>query len=205
MVPTGILVVQALSSVIIALALIVLIVGAGRMYWRSKKTREKLAQLLDRVHGELTPLSRQLTAIAGDIHVITSSVRTEVEKVNATISLANDRLKQAVSATEARLQDFHALLAVIQDEAEQLFVSTASTVHGVRHGAATLGERGGTDLASDELDADELENGPTRDSEVQLASEEEEPDGDDGSPQPATEALPTAPRIGPRARHRRHA
>ena len=32
----------------IALALIVLIVGAGRMYWRSRTARQKLAQLLDR-------------------------------------------------------------------------------------------------------------------------------------------------------------
>jgi hypothetical protein len=37
------------------------------------------------------------------------------------------------------MNEFNALLQVVQQEAEQAFVSTASAVRGVRTGAATLG------------------------------------------------------------------
>jgi hypothetical protein len=53
-------------------------------------------------------------------------------------------------------------LSVVQDEAEHLFVSTASAVHGVREGATALTTRGGMDLASDaddEIDDPDLADG----------------------------------------------
>lgn len=204
MASNGILLIQALSSVIIAVALLVLVIGGGLVVAKLRQTHRKTEQLLDRVHAELTPLSRRLTAIAEDMHAVSSSVRGEIERVNATIGAANDRVHEAVALTERRLKEFNALLAVVQDEAEHLFVSTASTVRGVRRGAAYLGDRGGMDLASDELDAADRLVTEADDFETQLASEEEG-DGHDGDPEPAAEALPAAPRVRSRTRNKRRA
>jgi hypothetical protein len=204
MASNGILLIQALSSVIIAVALLVLVIGGALVIAKLRQTHRKAEQLLDRVHAELTPLSRRLTAVAEDVQKITSSVRGEIERVNATIGAANERVHEAVALTERRLTEFNALLAVVQDEAEQLFVSTASTVRGIRRGAAFLGDRGGMDLASDELDAAEGLNTEADDLETQLASEEEG-DGHDGSSESAAEALPAAPRVRSRTRNRRRA
>ena len=44
----------------------------------------------------------------------------------------------AARTTEERIGDFNALLEVVQEEAEQIFLSTASTVRGVKAGADRL-------------------------------------------------------------------
>src|SRR5258708_9626608 len=55
------------------------------------------------------------------------------------------------------MHDFSALLAVAQQEAEGIFVSTAATVHGVRTGASHFAGGNGPELASVEADDDGLE------------------------------------------------
>jgi len=52
--------------------------------------------------------------------------------------LANERLTTAVKGAERRLNELEALMRVVQREAEDAFVSTASTLRGVRAGATTL-------------------------------------------------------------------
>lgn len=56
-----------------------------------------------------------------------------------------------------RLGEFNALLTVFQDEAETTFVSTASTIRGVRSGAATFRhlEDESDDMGDDDDDDDE--------------------------------------------------
>jgi hypothetical protein len=124
-----------------------------------------------------------------------------VQKVNATIASANERVQQAVGLTEERLHEFNALLAVIQAEAEDVFVSTASTIRGARTGAAAFHARRRMDLASDELEsADPVD--PIDDSLVR----QEDSDGNDSSSEPAEAPVgtgTTAPRIRPRARNQR--
>ena len=87
---------------------------------------------------------RHASSIADNVNYVTTAIRSDVEQVNATIAAANRRLHQAVEVTEQRLGEFNALLQVVQQEAEQAFVSTAAAVRGVRTGAASLG---GTDAA----------------------------------------------------------
>ena len=84
---------------------------------------------------------------------------------------------------EQRLNEFNALLEVVQQEAESMFVATASTVRGVRTGAAALHHEDETD------DADDASG---------LASEEFHDGYDDPD---ATEAGTTRPRVRPRQRN----
>jgi hypothetical protein len=97
--------------------------------------------------------------------------------------------------TERRLGDFNALLQVVQEEAEQMFVSTASAVRGVRTSASALSEtRNGTKFArQDDEDLDQLE----LDGEIDT---EEGSDGYDSDATPAEDDI-ARPRL--RSRHRR--
>ena len=91
------------------------------------------------------------------------------------------------------MNEFNALLAVVQEEAEDLFVSTASTVRGVRRGAAAFRDRGGMDLASDELDAADPAD------ELDIL---EEDDGYDSSTESTRAGAPSSPACpSARARH----
>jgi uncharacterized protein YoxC len=172
--------ITAVASGLMTLALLVLAVALVPAAWNFRKSYAKVSNLLDRVYGDINPLMRHASAIADNVNYITTSVRTDVQQVNATIAAANQRLQQAVALTEQRLGEFNALLEVVQQEAETMFIATASTVRGVRTGAAALHTE-----TEDALSAD----GPTT---------EEEEHGDDDAEQPEPGA--TRPRVRPRRR-----
>ena len=53
---------------------------------------------------------RHASAIADNVNYITTSIRADVQQINATIAAANERLQQAVQLTERRMSEFNALL-----------------------------------------------------------------------------------------------
>src|SRR5689334_15484650 len=130
--------ITAVASGLMTIALLVLAVALVPAAWNFRKSYAKVSDLLDRVYGDINPLMRHASAIADNVNYITTSVRTDVQQVNATIAAANQRLQQAMALTEQRLGEFNALLEVVQEEAEGMFIATASTVRGVRTGAAAL-------------------------------------------------------------------
>jgi uncharacterized protein YoxC len=172
----------SIASGLMSVALLVLTAALVPAAWNFRKSYKKISELLDRVYGDVNPIMRHASAIADNVNYVTTSIRTDVQQINATIAAANQRLQQAVNLTEERLREFNALLEVVQQEAETMFVATASTVRGVRTGAAAL------HTEDDEGDA----HGATA-----LASEEL----DDGYDDPdAREAGTTRPRVRPRRR-----
>ena len=86
------------------IALLVLTVALVPAAWNFRKSYAKVSDLLDRVYGDINPLMRHASAIADNVNYITTSVRTDVQQVNATIAAANQRLQQAVALTEQRLE-----------------------------------------------------------------------------------------------------
>ncbi|CAN5572410.1 hypothetical protein BH09GEM1_BH09GEM1_31540 [soil metagenome] len=174
--------VTAVAGALMTIAVLVLTVALVPAAWNFRKSYKKISELLDRIYGDVNPLMRQASTIADNVNYVTTSIRTDVQQINATIAAANLRLQQAVALTEERLNEFNALLAVAQQEAESVFVATASTMRGVRMGAAALHH---TDEEEDALDAD-------------LPTSEELDDGYDDSD--AAEAGPTRPRVRPRRR-----
>jgi len=128
----------AVASGLMTIALLVLAVALVPAAWNFRKSYAKVSDLLDKVYGDINPLMRHASSIADNVNYITTSVRTDVQQVNATIAAANQRLQQAMALTEQRLGEFNALLEVVQEEAEGMFIATASTVRGVRTGAAAL-------------------------------------------------------------------
>ncbi|MDB4899845.1 MAG: hypothetical protein JWN53_1653 [Gemmatimonadetes bacterium] len=153
--------VTSVASALMSVALLVLTVALVPAAWNFRKSYAKISDLLDRVYGDVNPLMRHASAIADNVNYITTSVRTDVQQVNATIAAANQRLQQAVALTEQRLNEFNALLEVVQQEAENMFVATASTVRGVRTGAAALhhADDEGSALDAAALASEELHDG----------------------------------------------
>lgn len=195
--------IASIADIAMMVSLLLVALVAARVLWSFRTTHTKVNNLVDKLQGDVAPLLRHATAIADNLNFVTTAIRTDVQKVTDTIDIANDRVHRALLTAEQRLNEFNALLSVVQDEAEGVFVSTASTVRGVRRGAASFRARGGTDLASDELDAaDPADDLDLDDDDLEI---QEEDDGDDRNPESAAEALPTAPRLRPRTRKRRRA
>jgi uncharacterized protein YoxC len=174
--------VTSFASALISVTLLVLTVALVPAAWNFRKSYKKVNELLDRIYGDVNPLMRHASAVADNVNYITTSIRTDVQQVNATIAAANQRLQQAMAMTEQRLAEFNALLEVVQQEAETMFVATASAVRGVRTGAAALHNE------------DDEEDAPG----VSLPASEELEDGYDDPD--ASQAGATRPRVKPRRR-----
>ena len=178
----------AVASGLVSLSLLVLTVALVPAAWNFRKSYKKISELLDKVYADVNPLMKHASTVADNLDYITTSVRVDIQKVNQTIASANQRLQEAVDLTEERLQEFHALLRVVQQEAEETFVSTASVVRGMRTGVATFGDGVRAPLRSqlDRMDRD------TRDDLIYEG-------GDDGND---SETAPEDRRPGPRIRPR---
>jgi uncharacterized protein YoxC len=141
--------VTGIASGVMTLTLLGLTIFLAPAAWSFWRTFRRVRELLDRVYADVNPLTRHASSIADNLDYITTSIRHDVQQVNATIASANRRLNEAAQLTEQRLNEFNALLHVVQQEAEQAFVSTAAAVRGVKTGAATF-----SGLADEDLNAD---------------------------------------------------
>jgi len=154
--------VTGVASGILALTILTLSIVLAPAAWSFWRTFRKVRDMLDKVYADVNPLTRHASNIADNLDYITTSIRTDVQQVNATIAAANRRLQQAVQVTETRLNEFNALLSVVQQEAEQAFVSTAAAVRGVRTGAATFSA---LDEVDDDFDTGGLTDGDDNESD----------------------------------------
>ena len=132
--------VTAVASLLVTLCLLVLTVALVPAAWNFRKSYKKVSELLDKIYADVNPLMKHASTVADNLDYITTSVRVDIQRINQTIAAANQRLQDAVDLTEERLHEFHALLRVVQQEAEETFVSTASVVRGMRTGVAAFGD-----------------------------------------------------------------
>ena len=142
---------SGLVSIVLLVLLVVLVLVA-------LKLQSKVGQLMDRLAADITPIARHTSSIADNVDYITTSIRTDVQQVSQTIQNANDRLNEALALSERRLRELSALLHVVQEEAENTFVSTAATVRAVRAGALAF-QQEGAEPATDQEFLDEEEEG----------------------------------------------
>ncbi len=122
------------ASGLASIALLVLAVALVPAAWNFRKSYGKISDMMDRIYGDVNPIMRHASTIADNVNYITTSVRVDVQKVSQTVASANQRLMASVELAEDRIKELNALLAVVQEEAESAFVSTASTIRGVRTG-----------------------------------------------------------------------
>ncbi len=136
--PTTFEKVTSIASLVMTVTIIVLTGALVPAAWNFRKSYAKISDLLDKVYNDVNPLMRHASTIADNVNYITTSVRVDVQQVSQTVAAANQRIMQAVDATEARINQLNALLEVVQEEAESAFVTTASTLRGVKTGLNTV-------------------------------------------------------------------
>jgi uncharacterized protein YoxC len=184
--------ISSIASGVMTLTMLVLAIALVPAAWNFRKTYKKTSEMLSRVQADVAPLIKHAHSIADNVNYISTALRSDVSIIHNTLMSANSRLEEAVDLTERRMHDFSALLAVVQEEAEGVFVSTAATVRGVRRGASHLAGGDGPELASVEVDDDGLEA---------AVDDEEIDDGDNGITYDDADAS-RAPRIIRRSRAR---
>lgn len=122
------------ASGLASIALLVLAVALVPAAWNFRKSYAKVSDMLDRIYGDINPIMRHASTIADNVNYISTSVRVDVQQISQTIASANQKLAASLEVAEERIKEMNALMAVVQEEAEGVFVTTASTLRGVRTG-----------------------------------------------------------------------
>jgi uncharacterized protein YoxC len=126
--------VTAVASGLASIALLVLAVALIPAAWNFRKSYAKVSNMLDRIYGDINPIMRHASTIADNANYISTSIRVDIQQVSQTIAAANQKMAESIAVAEDRVKELNALLAVVQEEAEGAFVSTASALRGVRTG-----------------------------------------------------------------------
>jgi uncharacterized protein YoxC len=189
--------VTGVASGLMSIALLVLTVALVPAAWNFRKTYARWNKLLERIGGDVKPLMHHAAIVADNLDYISTALRADVHRVNATVNDANERLQQAVRQMERRVQAFNALLDVAQQESERAFVTTAATVRGVRTGAAMLRDNLHAALDSEALD--EMEQDVVQE-ELLLSGADDEEITDGYDDFGTTGSGPSRPRVRPRRR-----
>jgi hypothetical protein len=103
-----------------------------------RRARQKVEPLLLKLRGDFDPVVRNAVAASENVSYITSAVRGDVERLSDTVTRSTQRLERLAATAERRVGDFNALLGVVQEEAEELFIGGASAARGVRAGREAL-------------------------------------------------------------------
>lgn len=120
-------------TVVLALLVLVLLVQLRKVHGTVRSLGDSLMEKAD-------PAIQSARGVGENVEFITGVVREDVQKVHRSVGEITERLNQASDRVEERIEEFNALMEVVQEEAEDIFIGTASTVRGVRAGAHSLQE-----------------------------------------------------------------
>jgi len=134
---------EAVSTIVLVVAVLLVLLALMALFLQFRMLTRSVTAVAKRLEKDAGPVMVRAKSVMENMDFISASVRTDVQKVNASVAQLNDRLNQASERMEERIQDFSALVEVLQSEAEELALDTAAAVRGVRAGTKALAEGNG--------------------------------------------------------------
>lgn len=128
-----------IGIVVTALAVLVLAVIVATTLLEVRKT---LREIRAGVKKNLGPVSTRAASISHNVEFITDAVRSDIQMLHTSIRSLTARLQQASDHMEDRIEEFNLLMETVQTEAEDIFLDTAATVHGIRESAKSMSNHG---------------------------------------------------------------
>lgn len=95
-------------------------------------TMQRLDRVLGAVEGNIEPTLDRLERVTDDVQFVTSSLRMDVQAVGRTVERATDSVESVLEMAEERAAELNGLLEIVQEEAEETFLSTASVLRAIR-------------------------------------------------------------------------
>lgn len=129
---------SGIALIVIAVALIAIFLAIIPLALNARRAQRRVGSLMDALQEQARPVIEHARSVADNVDFVSTAVRSDVERLRRTIDAAQARLERAAGGAEDRIARFNSLLDVVQEEAESLFIDTASTVRGVQAGARKL-------------------------------------------------------------------
>jgi hypothetical protein len=172
--------------VILLLALVLLAFPAA---WYVRNRLKQLTAVIDGLRRDFGPVVERTRGVMQNAEEISTTVRHRVEQLSETVEQFDGQLREIADIAGDRVRDFDALLGAVHEEAEDLFLTTASAARGIRAGVRALRRH---------------RSRRDRRAEVAPRTEHDDPTGDEGSGD-AGPAGDEARERAPRLRRRRRA
>jgi hypothetical protein len=137
----------------LTVVVVLLLGGLVVLLFQLRGIHRSVTGLLGRVEKKLDPVIDRTRDVAANVDFISAAVRTDVQRVSDSVRSLSERLQSASDRMEQRVQEFNALMEVVQSEAEDIFIASAATMRGVRAGARALRDGDGEEY----LDEDDVE------------------------------------------------
>lgn len=118
--------------VLVSLALLGSLAYALPVVRRLRRTLSRVDRLLDKSEPRIEPILTHLERSADNTDYITSAIRSDVESIGRTVEHASRSTRRMVEMAEERFSEINGFLEVVQEEAEDTFVSTASALRAIR-------------------------------------------------------------------------
>ena len=150
----------AVSTIVVALALLLLGFGLIFAALKMRQLVRKVEEQAQKLRVDLAPAIASANRVSENVGAISEKVKDDAARLSETVTSANEALQRATVEAERRVGEFNALIGVVQEEAERLFIGGASAVRGLRASADTFRR--------------------LRSGELELVDEDEEPDDEDG-------------------------
>lgn len=154
------------ASGILTLLLLALVLLVFPAAWYVRNRFRQLAVILDGLRHDVAPVLERTRGVMLNAEQISQTVREDVERLSETVEQFDAQLREIADIAGARVRDFDALLGAAQEEAEDLFLSTASAARGLRAGVRAIRRRRSKDEAPptlDEPEPDEPDDAPDAD------------------------------------------
>jgi len=114
-----------------------ILVGLAYTISLIKRAREPLREISNaagELNARLHPILSNIERASEQARQIASRLQTDANEVGQTVRHASASTRNVVELVEDRVAEIAALLEVVQDEAEETFLSTASLLRGLRRG-----------------------------------------------------------------------
>jgi hypothetical protein len=128
----------AVAQIVLAIALLAVGIGVLVAAMKVKALIKKVEEQGQKLRVDLAPAIRNATLVSENAVSVSKSVRGDVDRLSASVTAATEKLKDAAEVAEQRVGEFNALIGVVQEEAEELFIGSAAALRGVRAGTETF-------------------------------------------------------------------
>lgn len=130
--------IELLIVVALVLWIVLCLVAIGGLFWavpalrRLSRLLSRLDRVLEASERKMEPVLDHLRRSADDLDYITSAVRSDVETVGDTVDHAARTTRELLALAEERAVEINGFLEVVQEEAEESFIATASVLRAIR-------------------------------------------------------------------------
>ncbi|TVP74239.1 MAG: hypothetical protein EA352_11045, partial [Gemmatimonadales bacterium] len=125
-------VIMALAAGSVAATFFAILLGMAFLFVQARATVRRIESLRRSLVAD--PAVKSLRETAANVEAVSDTVRTELVRLTESLGGVSDRVDQASRRMEERIEEFNALMEVVQREAEDVFLDTAATARGIRHG-----------------------------------------------------------------------